>query len=201
MVTYIETFATSVMASSPWPMPLVSTRIRSKPTAWQTSMALPTQSAISRPLFLLANERMNRLLSDREFIRILSPRSAPPVRLRVGSVARSAIFLPGLSRWTRSMISSVRLDLPAPPVPVRPTTGHSSSSERERTRSKASEKALSSPFSARVSSFETAPWSSALTGPDNESKRASSSRSICKADSMASCTMPTSPISRPSSGE
>ena len=61
-------------------------------------MALPTQSAISRPLSLLANERMNRFSSESEFILMRSPRSAPPVRLRVGSVASRAIFLPGLSR-------------------------------------------------------------------------------------------------------
>ncbi len=98
VVTYIERSATSVMASFPCPIPLVSTRIKSKPTAWHASIALPMQSAISLPLDLLANERMNRLSSARLFIRIRSPSKAPPVRLRVGSVASSAIFAPGLSR-------------------------------------------------------------------------------------------------------
>ncbi len=201
VVTYIDTSATSVMASSPWPMPLVSTSTRSKPTDWQASIALPTQSAISLPLARLANERMNRCSSESEFILILSPRSAPPVRLRVGSVASSATLLPGLSRWTLSMISSIRLDLPAPPVPVSPTTGQASSSAHERTRSRVEANVPSSPFSARVSSRATAPWSAAVMGPVSESKRDSSSRSIPRAVSMASCTMPTSPIWRPSSGE
>ena len=174
------------MASSPWPMPLVSTSTRSNPTAWQASIALLMQPAISLPLSLLANERMNRCSSESEFIRILSPRSAPPVRFRVGSVASKAILLPGLSRWTLSIISSVRLDLPAPPVPVRPTTGQASSTARERTRSRAGANDPSSPFSARVSSRATPPWSAAVTGPDSESKRDSSSRSMPRAESIAS---------------
>ena len=144
---------------------------------------------------------MNRFSSESEFILMRSPKRAPPVRFLVGSVARSAIFIPGLSRWILSIISSVRLDFPAPPVPVSPTTGHDSSSERERTLSRAAENTSSSPFSASVSSLETAPWSSAVTGPDRDSKRAESSSSAFDALCMASWTIPTSPSSRPSSGE
>ena len=124
VVTYIETSATSVMASLPCPIPLVSTRTKSNPTALQTSMARSMQSAISLPLSLLANDRMNKLASVSEFILILSPSSAPPVFLRVGSVANKATLASGLSLLIRSMTSSIRLDLPAPPVPVTPTTGH-----------------------------------------------------------------------------
>ena len=139
------------MASSPWPMPLVSTSTRSHPTAWQASIALLMQPAISLPLSLLATERMNRCSSESEFIRILSPRSAPPVRFRVGAVASSATLLPGLSRWILSMISSVKLDLPAPPVPVRPTTGQASSTTRERTRSRTCMRACSDSMPRRKS--------------------------------------------------
>ena len=89
--------ATSVIASLPCPIPLVSTIIKSNPAALQTSIERPIQFAISLPLFLLANERINKLSSDNEFILILSPNNAPPVLLRVGSVASRAIFVPGLS--------------------------------------------------------------------------------------------------------
>jgi hypothetical protein len=67
---------------------------------------------------------MNKLSSDNEFILILSPSNAPPVLLRVGSVASKAILVPGLSLCILNINSSVRLDFPAPPVPVKPTTGH-----------------------------------------------------------------------------
>ena len=130
---------------------------RSNPTAWQASIALPIQFAISRPLSLLAKERMNKFSSAREFMRILSPRSAPPVLFLVGSVARRATLEPGLSRWMRSINSSVRLDFPAPPVPVNPMTGQDESSLTDLTRSRTVLKSDSSPFSARVSNRATAP--------------------------------------------
>ena len=71
--------------------------IKSNPAALHTSIDRSIQSAISLPLFLLANERINKLSSDNEFILILSPSNAPPVLLRVGSVASRAILVPGLS--------------------------------------------------------------------------------------------------------
>ena len=159
------------------------------------------QSAISLPLSLLANERMNRFGSVSEFILMRSPRRAPPVFLRVGSVASRATLASGLSLLTLSMTSSTRLDLPAPPVPVIPTIGHSSEASLERVLAKASENSSSELFSAMVRSWETDPWSSAETGPFRESNLDFSSRSIFMAFSMASCTIPTSPIDRPSSGE
>ena len=132
VVTYIEVSATSVIASLPCPIPLVSTKTKSKPTALQTSTARSMHSAISRPLSRLAKERMNNFESEREFILILSPSSAPPVFFLVGSVASSATLASGLSRLILSMTSSIRLDFPAPPVPVIPTTGHSASTSLER---------------------------------------------------------------------
>ena len=83
-----------MIASLPCPIPLVSTITKSNPTALQASIERPIQSAISLPLSLLANERMNRFSSDSEFILILSPSKAPPVLLRVGSVASKAILVP-----------------------------------------------------------------------------------------------------------
>ena len=201
VVTYIDKSATSVMASLPWPIPLVSTKIRSKPTAWQASIALSIQSAISLPLALLANERMNRLSSARLFIRILSPSSAPPVRLRVGSVARRATLAPGLSRWIRNINSSVRLDFPAPPVPVNPTTGHPESASTERTLCRTAWNSESSAFSAKVSNLDMEPWSSALIALLRELNLEFSSKSIFRASSIAFSTIPVRPISLPSSGE
>ena len=128
MVTYSETSDMSVMASSPCPMPLVSTISRSKPTDLQTSMDLPIAFDSSLPLSLLANDLMKVPSFLSEFIRILSPSRAPPVLFLVGSVAKSAILVSGLSLIILSTNSSVRLDLPAPPVPVSPITGQIPSS-------------------------------------------------------------------------
>ena len=58
-----------------------------------------------------------------EFMRMRSPSSAPPERRRVGSIATTAIWRSGKWRTKRCSSSSFRLDLPAPPVPVRPMTG------------------------------------------------------------------------------
>ena len=148
--------ATSVIASFPCPMPLVSTTIRSNPTALQTSMERPIQFAISLPLSLLAKERMNKFSSDNEFILILSPNNAPPVLFRVGSVASRAIFFPGLSLWILNINSSVRLDFPAPPVPVKPTTGQVESLE-DFTLFNILLNVSFSEFSANVSNFDTEP--------------------------------------------
>ena len=143
-----------MIASLPCPIPLVSTITRSKPTALHASIERPIQSAISLPLSLLANERMNRFSSESEFILILSPSNAPPVLLRVGSVASKAIFVPGLSLCILNINSSVRLDFPAPPVPVKPTTGHFEPSV-DLTRSRISLNIFSSAFSAKVNNLET----------------------------------------------
>ena len=127
VITYSEWSATEVIASLPWPMPLVSQKMRSKPTALATSMARSRWSEISEPEPRLASERMNRLPLDRAFMRMRSPKRAPPVRFRVGSTHSKQTFRSGLSRRMRSISSSRRLDLPAPPVPVNPITGTSRS--------------------------------------------------------------------------
>ena len=57
------------------------------------------------------------------FIRIRSPRSAPPVLRFDGSTDTIARCLSGKSSKNLLTNSSTRLDLPAPPVPVIPNTG------------------------------------------------------------------------------
>ena len=59
-----------------------------------------------------------------EFMRMRSPSSAPPVRLREGSMEMTAIFSrSSWSRRKRRTSSSVSELLPAPPVPVMPSVG------------------------------------------------------------------------------
>ena len=136
------------------------------------------QLANSFPLSLLAKDLMKRCSFANEFIRILSPSSAPPVFFLVGSVASKAIFNPGLSLCILSINSSVRLDFPAPPVPVKPITGHPFPSLRLRHSSSFELNSLSSPFSANVSNFATAPWFEASTGPERSEYRLLSNKSI-----------------------
>ena len=57
------------------------------------------------------------------FIRIRSPKSAPPVFLLDGSTDTIAICLSSKSIKNRLTNSSTNEDLPAPPVPVIPNTG------------------------------------------------------------------------------
>ena len=58
------------------------------------------------------------------FMRMRSPSSAPPLLRRDGSIETTAIrSASSWSRRRRRISSSVRLDLPAPPVPVIPSTG------------------------------------------------------------------------------
>ena len=57
------------------------------------------------------------------FIRILSPRSAPPVLRFDGSTDINPIVFSGKSIRKRRTNSSTNDDFPAPPVPVIPKTG------------------------------------------------------------------------------
>jgi hypothetical protein len=73
----------------------------------------------------VASDRKYTVWGSIEFIRIRSPSSAPPPLRRVGSMAMTAIW--SLSSWSsrkRRTSSSVSEDLPEPPVPVMPSTGH-----------------------------------------------------------------------------
>ena len=106
---------------------------------------------------------MKRSLLESEFILILSPSRAPPVRLRVGSTQSKQIFLSGLSLRILSINSSRRLDLPAPPVPVKPITGTSLLDDRQV--SKVDLNKSSSALSDMVKSNPTFAISSGVTGP------------------------------------
>ena len=57
------------------------------------------------------------------FIRILSPKSAPPVLRFEGSTEIKPIVFSGKSIKKRRTNSSTNDDFPAPPVPVIPNTG------------------------------------------------------------------------------
>ena len=57
------------------------------------------------------------------FIRIRSPKSAPPVFLFEGSTEIIPIVFLGKSIKKRRTNSSTKEDFPAPPVPVIPRTG------------------------------------------------------------------------------
>ena len=57
------------------------------------------------------------------FIRIRSPRSAPPVFRFEGSTETKPIVFSGKSIKKRRTNSSTKDDFPAPPVPVIPKTG------------------------------------------------------------------------------
>jgi len=58
VITYSETSTSGTMAASPWPMPEVSTTIRSKPASLQAASASGRASEISEPAARVASERM-----------------------------------------------------------------------------------------------------------------------------------------------
>ena len=87
-------------------------------------MASPIAAESSLPVSRVASERMKMFGPRIAFMRMRSPSSAPPVLRRVGSTERIAIFsLSSWSRRKRRTSSSVSELLPAPPVPVMPSTG------------------------------------------------------------------------------
>ena len=59
VITYIGTSTSGTMAASPWPMPEVSTTMRSKPAAWQAASTSGRAWLISLPKSRVASERMN----------------------------------------------------------------------------------------------------------------------------------------------
>ena len=133
-----------------------------------------------------------------EFMRILSPRSAPPVFFLEGSTEIIAIFLSGLERRNLRTISSVNEDFPAPPVPVIPIIGMldplAFSSMAFTKSSFSSEK------------FSTAEITCAIDFESSNEILSKSETVICspvaKSDFLTkSSIIPCNPSSRPSSGE
>ena len=101
---------------------------RSKPAAFTAASTSGSAALISLPKSRVASERMKTrapwLQGAIAFMRMRSPRSAPPLFRRDGSMLMTAICSASCwSRRRRRISSSVRLDLPAPPVPVMPMTG------------------------------------------------------------------------------
>ena len=130
VITYIGTSTSGTMAASPWPMPEVSTTIRSKPAALQAAITSGRAAEISLPKSRVASERMKTrgpwlwLQGPIAFMRMRSPSRAPPLLRRDGSMEITATRrLSSWSRRSRRISSSVSEDLPAPPVPVMPSTG------------------------------------------------------------------------------
>ncbi len=184
------------MAASPWPMPGVSTMTRSWPAARIRAITSSRQSGSScAPR--VARLRKSARSPSSEFIRIRSPSSAPPPLRRVGSMAMTAMR--SLSCWSvrkRRTSSSVRLDLPEPPVPVRPSTGAGRVAAARRTSSRKASpsRPSSAPVIARARAARS-PVStcSAVTAP-------ASQRSMSQA-SIIVLTMAARPSRWPSSGE
>jgi len=123
VITYAATSEKSTTCVSPCPIPAVSRKMRSKPAAFNTSRASSMDAASSVLDSLVANERMKACGVSTAFIRMRSPRRAPPVLRFEGSTERMAIVISGRSLSARRTISSVRDDFPEPPVPVMPTMG------------------------------------------------------------------------------
>ena len=113
----------SAMLESPCPMPAVSAIIRSKPAALRAVIASASTSGISVWDCRVARDRRYNRGLPMAFIRIRSPRSAPPVFLLEGSQLMMATCISLRSCRMRKITSSVNDDFPAPPVPVIPITG------------------------------------------------------------------------------
>jgi len=118
-------------------MPEVSTITRSKPAVLHAASTSGRAWLISLPKSRVARLRMKTrwppdvsasvpglVQGDMAFMRMRSPSSAPPLLRRLGSMEITAMVKASpWSRRSRRINSSVKLDLPAPPVPVMPSTG------------------------------------------------------------------------------
>ncbi len=199
VITYIETSTKGTMAASPWPMPEVSTMTRSKPASLQAAMTSGSAAEISEPVSRVASERMKMFGCSMAFIRMRSPSRAPPVRLRDGSIEIRPIFtVSPWSRRKRRTISSVSDDLPAPPVPVMPSTGTSSSAAALSTGSLS---AGAAPFSSSVMTRASKRLSPALRPASTCSAPGTPAAARSKSDCCTtSLIMPCRPICTPSSG-
>ena len=197
VMTYIDTSEMPAISASPCPMPLVSTTIKSNPAALTTSRTSPIAADNSVLEPRVARLLMNTRLLKMAFMRMRSPRSAPPVFCFVGSIDRIAIFLSGSSVRKRRINSSVRELFPAPPVPVIPRTGVFFDFSRT-----AFIKSPVSRFRVCASSAVVMMLASA-TGfsADNPSSDTSSFAVEKSHSSTISAIMPCKPFLRPSSGE
>ena len=133
VMTYKGTSTKGTIAASPWPMPEVSTTIKSKPATLQAAITSGSAWLISLPKSRVARLRINTrapaslpvlVQGEIAFMRMRSPSKAPPLLRREGSMEMTAMRkLSPQSRRRRRISSSVSEDLPAPPVPVMPMLG------------------------------------------------------------------------------
>ena len=101
VITYMGTSTCGTMAASPWPMPEVSTTIRSNPAHLVAATTSGRAALISLPKSRVASERMNTrwpfCQGEIAFMRMRSPSKAPPLLRREGSIEitamRSAVAL------------------------------------------------------------------------------------------------------------
>ena len=123
VITYTGRSTRSTISESDWPMPAVSTTTRSNPAVRRNASASASIALVAELRRRVAIERMKMRSSRKALNRIRSPSNAPPVRRRVGSTASTATRNCSNRRENLLSSSSVTVLLPAPPVPVTPTTG------------------------------------------------------------------------------
>ena len=184
-------------------MPEVSTTIRSKPAHLTAASTSGSARLISLPKSRVARLRMKTRGPPCQgaiaFMRIRSPSSAPPLLRRDGSIEMTAMC--SRSCWSsrsRRISSSVRLDLPAPPVPVMPRTGvvDAAASASSVARSAGSAR----PFSSAVTSCASArQWASVRPRIGASVVGACTDRSVSQRI-IISPIMPARPMRWPSSG-
>ena len=123
VMTYKDTSEWSRISVSDCPIPEVSKIMRSYFAAFRIEIASATCFDSARLDWRVAKERMYTRGLLMAFMRMRSPRSAPPVFLLEGSTETTASCLSGKSTKKRRTSSSTKDDLPDPPVPVIPSTG------------------------------------------------------------------------------
>ena len=121
MSTSTTVSAWSMMSTSAWPTPTVSSSTSSLPEASMSRAACSAASDRPPSAPRLAMDRMNTPGSRKWSVRRMrSPRSAPWVKGDDGSIESTAIERPRARRIRVSALMSD--DLPAPGAPVRPMT-------------------------------------------------------------------------------
>ena len=197
VITYNDTSLWSMISVSLWPMPLVSSTIKSNWAAFKMSRASWTWRDRARLDWRVASERMYTRSEWMAFIRMRSPRRAPPVFRLEGSTLTRAMRFSGKSSKKRRTSSSTMEDFPAPPVPVIPRTGTVGREARTGSNALPNASAL---FSAAVMHRAR---SRTLRSPNLSMAPSRSSREgtvLKSAFSIKSLIMPCNPMARPSSG-
>ena len=118
-ITTQVVWAVLTISTSSWPTPTVSMMTMSMPRASMTNATSEVERDNPPRAPRVARLRMNTPSSQEcRFMRMRSPRMAPPVKGLVGSMATTPTFFP-LAR-NEAVTWSTRVDLPAPGGPVMP---------------------------------------------------------------------------------